>query len=68
MYLFFQPIMPEDDAIKKSVVLEVQEHPSDRRPGVSEGTNTSYEDKMKVVNAALEEIGMGRYQWYVRLI
>ena len=60
--------MPEDDAIKKSVVLEVREYPSDRRAEVSERTNTSYEDKMKVVNAALEEIGMGRYQWYVRLI
>ena len=65
MYLFFQPIMPEDDAIKKSVVLEVREYPSDRRAEVSERTNTSYEDKMKVVNTALEEIGMGRYQWCV---
>ena len=60
--------MPEEGAIEKSVVLEVHEHPSHRRAGVSEGTNTSYEDKMKVVNTALEEIGMGRYQWYVRLI
>ena len=60
--------MPEDDAIEKSAVTEAQEHPSDRRAEVSERTNTSYEDKMKVVNTALEEIGMGRYQWYVRLI
>ncbi len=56
--------MPEDGVAEKAAVLEGGIF----QPSVSGEKNSSYETTIKVVNSALQEIGMGRYQWYVLLL
>lgn len=59
--------MLDDNYIQKPAVSQSQDYPASRsHQSVSGDKYTSYENKINVVNGALQEIGMGRYQWYVQ--
>ncbi|KJA13429.1 hypothetical protein HYPSUDRAFT_195756 [Hypholoma sublateritium FD-334 SS-4] len=61
--------MPENDSDQKSVVSQSQIYTYSRsHPSISVDEYTSYEKKIKVINGALQEIGMGRYQWNLFIV
>jgi len=44
--------------------LENQMKVSLKLEGVYEGLDPAYQAKASILNEAIQEIGMGRYQWY----